>query len=45
MNLTREQVLDERSRKVTRRPGNDKKERIEAAAKILEGAGRKGEGK
>jgi len=38
-------VLDERSRKVTRRPGNDKKERIEAAAKILEGAGRKGEGK
>ncbi|GMI16074.1 hypothetical protein TrVE_jg1108 [Triparma verrucosa] len=30
-------VLDERSKKVTRRPGNDKKERIEAAKKILEG--------
>jgi phosphoribosyl-ATP pyrophosphohydrolase/phosphoribosyl-AMP cyclohydrolase/histidinol dehydrogenase len=28
-------VLDERSRKVTRRPGNDKKERIEEAAAVL----------
>ena len=32
-----ESHLDRRSLKLQRRPGNDKKERIEAAAKILEG--------
>ena len=30
-------VLDERSKKVTRRQGDDKKDRIEAANQILKG--------
>ena len=34
-------VLDERGRKVTRRKGDDKKERIEAAERILGGGGAK----
>ena len=39
-----ESHLDRRSLKLNRRPGNDKKERIDAAAAILSGKDKKGAG-